>query len=51
MFLQFLQDKPLGVVSVFMTGKYPRQPVDENGPLSLRCWSQLAIYFVIFDVM
>ena len=33
----------MGAVSVFMTGNYPRQPVDEDGPLSLRCWLQLAI--------
>ena len=38
MFLQFLQDKSLGAVSIFMTGNYPRQPVDDDGPLSLRCW-------------
>ena len=24
----------MGAVSVFMTGNYPRQPVDEDGPLS-----------------
>ena len=33
----------MGAVSVFMTGNYLRQPVDDGGPLSLRWWSQLAI--------
>ena len=37
----------MGAMRVFMTGNYPRQPVDEDGPLSLRCWSQLAISFVV----
>ena len=37
MFSQLLQDKLMGAVSVFMTGNYPRQPVDVDGPLSLRC--------------
>ena len=33
----------MGAVSVFMTGNYLRQPVDDDGPLSLRWWSQLVI--------
>ena len=36
LFLQFLQDKPMGAASVFMTGNYPRQPVDEDNGPSLR---------------
>ena len=31
----FLQDKPMGVVSFFMTGNYLCQPVDVVGPLGL----------------
>ena len=31
----------MGAVSVFiMAGNYLRQPVDDDGPLSLRWWSQ-----------
>ena len=41
----------MGAVSVFMTGNYLRQPVDDDGPLSLRWWSQLAISLcVVFFV-
>ena len=32
-FLQFFQDKPMGAVSILMTVNYPRQPVDDDGPL------------------
>ena len=37
----------MGAVSVFMTGNYPRQPVDDDVPLSLRCLSQLAISLLL----
>ena len=42
LFLQdVLQDKPMGAMSVFMTGNYLRQPVDDDGLLSLRWWSHV----------
>ena len=42
----------MGAVSVFITGNYLRQPVDDGGPLSLRWWSQLrfpcrAVCFIV----
>ena len=34
-------------VSVLMTGNYPRQPVNDDGPLSLKCWSQISLLLVV----
>ena len=40
----------MGAVSVFMTGNHLRQPVDDDGPLSLRWSSVVSICYWTFEL-